>query len=156
MTPFLRRYRDFDSPACYEIFCRAVHVGAAQYYSEPQRNAWAPHTKMPESWPLELAEQACWVASVEQKLVGFFSLESDGHLSLAYVAPEFRRTAVAAELYKKITEDAQRLVLARLFTEASHLARPFFEKRGWHITAPEVVMRNGVEIERFQMAKDLK
>lgn len=156
MTPVLRRYDSFDAAACYDVFCRAVHLGAAQYYSEQQRNAWAPLTGMPESWPIELAEQACWVALVDQKIVGFFSLESDGHLSLAYVLPEYQRTSVAVDLYEKVLQDARNLEFTRLFTEASHLSRRFFEKRGWEVTSPETVTRNGVEIERFQMAQNLR
>lgn len=155
MTPNLRRFEVGDAPACYSVFYRAVHLGAAQHYTAAQRNAWAPYAQMPQGWPQELASQACWVAQVDHKIVGFFSLEVDGHLSLAYVAPEFRRTSVAIDLHEKNIQDARRLELARLVTEASHLARPFFEKRGWHVTMPETIVRNGVEIERFQMAKDL-
>lgn len=155
MTPDLQRYTIADAAACHRVFYRAVHIGAAPFYAKHERNAWAPIENMPETWPRKLAAQACWVARVDGDIVGFFSLESDGHLDMAFVSPEFRRSLVAPELYDKILQDAKRLELSRLFTEASHLALGFFEKRGWVVTQPETVTRNAVEIERFQMALDL-
>lgn len=151
----LARFTPADATSCYDVFYNAVHTGAAPHYSAAQRQAWAPHAAMSESFPEKLAAQVCWVARHAGKSVGFFSMEADGLLDMAYVAPDFRRTGLASDLYNKIIIDAQNLELGRLFTEASHLARPFFEKRGWSVTLPETVTRNGVQIERFQMAIDL-
>lgn len=151
----LARFTLADAASCYDVFYTAVHTGAAPHYTAAQRQAWAPHAAMPASFPEKLAAQVCWVARCEGKSVGFFSMEADGHLDTAFVAPDFRRTGLASDLYDKIILDARSLELGRLFTEASHLARPFFEKRGWSVTMPETVTRNGVHIERFQMAIDL-
>lgn len=155
MTLLLRRFEVSDAAGCFHTFYDSVHLGAAPHYSEVQRKAWAPTSQMPAHWPEKLLNQACWVAETEGDIVGFMSLESDGHLDMAYVAPRFRQTKVADDLYVKILQDARHLELPRLFTEASHLARSFFQKRGWAVTKPETIIRRGIAIDRFQMAIDL-
>jgi putative acetyltransferase len=155
MTPRYRRYSVADGLGCFDVFYRAVHIGAASHYTAQQRQAWAPSDTMQASWPAHLKQAATWVAITENAPVGFVSLEVDGHLDMAYVAPEHQRIGVAQALHGRMLKDAAELELPRLFTEASHLARPFFEKCGWHVTQPQTVMRNGVEIDRFQMAIDL-
>jgi putative acetyltransferase len=155
MIPRYRRYALADGPACFEVFYRAVHIGAAPHYTAQQRHAWAPSDTMPAAWPARLKDTATWVAIAGQDPIGFFSLEVDGHLDMAYVAPEYQRQGVARALHDRLLKDAAQLELPRLFTEASHLARPFFETRGWHVTQPQTITRAGVAIERFQMAIDL-
>lgn len=155
MPLILRRFQSEDASPCFSVFYKAVHEGTAPHYTSAQRHAWAPQSEMPAHWCDKLLRQACWVADEDGDVVGFMSLESDGHLDMAFVAPEYRRTDVAGALYNSVIKDAHNLELPRLFTEASHLARPFFEKRGWHITKPETITRSGVDIERFQMAKNL-
>ena len=43
----------------------------------------------------------------------------------------------------------------RLDTFASHLFRPFLEKRGWQVVRPDPVELNGIRLERFLMAREL-
>lgn len=150
-----RRFSIDDAEGCFDVFFAAVRKGAAEHYTAAQLKAWAPNDVMPSHWPQKLMSQACWVALTNDKIVGFFSLESDGCIDMAYVAPRYRRSGVSAALYDYIVSDAEKLQLERLFTNASHLAGPFFEKRGWEVTKPETVTRFGVDIQRFQMAKNL-
>ncbi|WP_380058396.1 GNAT family N-acetyltransferase [Falsihalocynthiibacter sp. SS001] len=150
-----RRFSKADAAACFDVFYNAVRRGTIAHYNEEQRKAWAPSAKMPENWPTRLSNQSCWVAISDSTPVGFMSMEGDGHVDLAFVAPDMTRQGVARSLYKHIEEDAKKLELERLFTEASHLARPFFETQGWEVTLAETITYNGQSIERFQMAKDL-
>ena len=68
-----------------------------------------------------------------------------------YVLP----MGVASALYGAMLQDARAGGLDRLTTDASHLAQRFLERRGWRVTAPETVMRNGVPLERFGMRLDV-
>lgn len=151
MTTTYRRFSLPDGQGCYAIFYAAVHEGAAEHYTPIQRAAWAPNKDMPIDWPTRLLDQICWVAETNGQITGFFSMEANGHLDFAYVAPNFRRSKMAKTLYAHLLNDAQRLDLKHLTTEASHLARSFFLKRGWKIVTPETVTRKGVSIERFRM-----
>ncbi|MFC2968627.1 GNAT family N-acetyltransferase [Acidimangrovimonas pyrenivorans] len=155
----LRRFHSADAPACAALFHRAVHEGAAEHYSPAQRAAWAPYATPPrealDRLAARLSEELTWVAEEEGALEGFMSLRIDGYLDMAFVAPERRRTGLAGQLYDKIEAEARALGLIRLTTEASHLARPFFLKRGWQVDAAQQVERQSVLIPNFRMSKAL-
>lgn len=155
----IRPYRAGDAPACHALFYRAVHEGAAARYTPEQRAAWAPHAVLPAeieaSFDQRLSGQITWVAEEAGRIEGFMSLRQDGYVDYTYVAPERMGTGLAGELYKKIKASARKLGLKRLTTEASHLARPFFARRGWELMAAQQVDRQGVRIPNFTMKRDL-
>jgi len=147
----VRPYRATDAPACFAIFTAAVHRGAQAFYSAEERAAWAPLKDMPQDWPDRLAQPVTLIAAVGGAPAGFMSLGRDGHIDLAYVTPEVMGRGVAAALYDALLGEARALGMTLLETEASHLARRFFEKHGWQVTARQSVIRRGVAITNFRM-----
>jgi putative acetyltransferase len=144
-----------DAAACHAIFHSAVHDGARQHYTVEQLNAWAP-SKLPASgWAARLTQGFAVGAKRFGRLVGFFTLGRDGHIDFAYVLPNEMGKGTAGALYEACEGQARAWGLDVMDTEASHLARRFFEKRGWHVTAQQVVIRDGVGIENFRMEKGL-
>ena len=152
----VRSYRPTDADACHDVFVAAVRRGAAQFYTEAQRAAWAPSDLSDPDWADHLAAQHIWVAEADGALVGFMSVEEDGHLDLAFVRPEWMGRSVAQALHDRIVQWAQPRDLGQLRTEASHLARRFFARRGWRVIEPETVMFHGESLERFRMVLELK
>ena len=151
----LRRFRPQDSPATYTVFYRAVHEGADAHYTALQRQAWAASSVPPLNWTDRLGTQKTWVATKEHRIVGFMSLLDNGHLDMAFVVPEMMGTGVAAKLYAKIEIDARALGLTTLTTQASHLARSFFERQSWSVISDKTVSRLNQRIEVFEMSKTL-
>ena len=80
----------------------------------------------------------------------------DGYLDFAYVAPDAMGQGVAKALYDAILAVAEKAGLARLTSEASHLARRFFERQGWRVVEEQSVARNGVTLTNFRMEIDLR
>lgn len=155
MTHAVRPYRPEDRAACQTVFYRAVHEGAARFYSAEERAAWAP-SPPPVPFLLDmLAGQCCWVAEEGGQITGFMSLDHSGYLDMAYVLPEVMGQGVAATLYDRLKAHALEQRLPRLTTHASHLARRFFTRRGWHVTEAERVHLRGQILERFAMAINL-
>lgn len=144
-----------DPPALHAIFFRAVREGAAAAYSDAQRAAWAADPEMPADWPRRLADQVTVVAEAAGRPIGFMTLGRDGHLDLAYVLPEAMGTGVAAALHDRLLAEAEKLGLARLDTEASHLARRFFARQGWTVIAEQQIERRGQTLTNFRMEKRL-
>ncbi|PWE34330.1 GNAT family N-acetyltransferase [Maritimibacter sp. 55A14] len=151
----LRRYRPADAAPAYALFRRAVHKGAAAAYSAEERRAWAPDREMPADWPARLGAHITWLAFHRHRLAGFMTLARDGHLDLAYVAPEAMGRGVADALYARLEAEARARGLPVLDTAASHLARSFFLRHGWQVAARQSVIRNGVALTNFRMEKCL-
>ncbi|MCA0045234.1 GNAT family N-acetyltransferase [Celeribacter litoreus] len=145
-----------DSAACHRVFLHAVHEGAKAHYSSEQRAAWAPKTARPhEDWPEMITHGFAIGATRWGRIRGFFAMGTDGFIDLAYVHPSEMGKGTAGKLYDACENEARRLGLSHMETEASHLARRFFEKRGWSVTAQQTVIRNAVAIENFRMEKQL-
>ena len=88
-------------------------------------------------------------------MVGFIELEADGHIDCLYTHKDFQRRGVAGRLYRFAEEEAIRRGLQRLYVEASLMACPFFEKRGYTVRTRNQFVRRGVELVNFTMEKNL-
>ena len=151
----LRRFRAGDAPACHALFRRAVHVGAASAYTPEERAAWAPDGPMPDDWPARFDGALARVALAGWRLAGFVSAGRDGHVDLLFTDPGFVRQGIASRLYARTEADLAAAGAAWLTTEASLLSRPFFERHGWQVEARQSVIRHGVALTSFRMAKRL-
>lgn len=151
----LRPYRGSDRRAGFDVFYDAVHQGAARAYTPEQRAVWAPDDAFLPETPDKMLDMVAFVAENPDgsgRLEGFFAMERNGHLDRAFVRPGWMGRGLAQALYDLLLEWAREAGLTQLTTEASHLARPFFEKNAWQLEAPETILRDGVEIERFRMS----
>ncbi len=114
----------------------------------------------PEDWRAQLAGHWGVVAEVpdaagEPAVVGFMTLRADGCVDLAFVAPVGIGQGVGGRLYEVVETEARRRGLERLCAEASRMARPLFERRGWRVVRRQTVERGGVALENFVMEKVL-
>lgn len=149
----IRPYRTEDLDAVIAIFVGAVKEVAGRDYNEAQIEAWA-HVDREEWGPWRLTRPT-WVAEVEGARAGFSDLEADGHLDMMFVHPRFQRRGVASALLRHIEAEARALSLSHIFTEASITARPFFERRGFRLIAPQTVELRGQRLTNFRMEKGL-
>lgn len=152
----LRVYRAADLPALIEVFTRSVHVLGAAYYSAEQRQAWAPQVADVAAWRARLAALPVYVAERDDCIVGFIGFSADGHIDLLFVAPPAAGTGVAAALYRQCEAALREFGAGTLSTEASRVARGFFEHQGFEVEAMQRVSRAGVELTRYAMRKVLR
>lgn len=152
----VRSYAEGDALALGEVFHRAVHEGAATRYSPEERAAWSPRPPASRAWEARLAEAETVVAERNGVAVGFMSLDmTRGYLDLAFVVPEAMGTGVAELLYAVLEGRARVAELARIETEASLLAEPFFARQGWRVVRRQTVERLGVQLSNAVMEKSL-
>ena len=152
----IRPYCEADLQAVLDLFQAAVRVGAAAYYDAAQRDAWAPTAPDTERWQARLASAHTLLAERDGTLLGFLAFEPNGHIDLLFTSPEYTRSGVASALYGEAEARLMASGVNELFTEASHLARRFFEKQGYVVMQGEQVIRNGVALPRFRMHKRLR
>ncbi|HUD51051.1 GNAT family N-acetyltransferase, partial [Parvibaculum sp.] len=62
---------------------------------------------------------------------------------------------VGGALCDAVETRARALGIARLFTEASKIARPVFERKGYSLIAEQSVTLNGVALTNYRMEKPI-
>jgi len=93
------------------------------------------------------------VAEDDTGVVGFMTVDETGYIDLAFVRPDRIRTGVATEIYKQIEMASKENGQTRLFSNASELAKPFFERHGWTVRRTQQVERDGVKMTNYRMEK---
>lgn len=151
-----RRRAPEDRADCYNVYYRSVREGAARYYDAAQRKAWAPEATPDLSEPDRMLEQDAWVAELSGEICGFMTLDKTGYLDMAFVLPEVMGKGVSDALYAMLLNHARTCGFARLTVDASHFARSFFVRHGWHVVEREMHPAHGQVYERFKMVLDLK
>lgn len=152
----IHSYCSHWAPEIADLFHWAVHAISPSLYGPKQKEAWAPTPPNYEAWAERLAVKRPLVAIVDHRVAGFMEVDPDGHIDCAYTHPDFQGTGVASALYAQVLADAKARNLERLYVEASVVARPFFEHRGFTVIGKNDVERNGVNLVNFAMEKALR
>ena len=143
-----------DSAACAALFTAAVHQLASSHYNAQQCLAWAPLSPDITRWQKHIGNLELLLAEDAQELLGFIGYAHDGHIDLLYCAPGAARSGVASALYLAAEQRLVEQGVTRLFTEASMLAQPFFQRQGFSVTAKEEVQRGEeITLPRYRMQK---
>lgn len=150
----IRPWESRDTAALARIYRdAALHMGA-QAYSAAQAAAWAGAVDDLDAFARELADGVTLVAETDTgDTAAFGQLRPSDRVALLYTAPGYARASYASGIYRLLEERARAAGVGVLHTEASRVARPFFEKHGFELVATEEVQRHGEAFERFRMAK---
>jgi putative acetyltransferase len=152
----IRTYVPADLDALLEVFRHAVRVSARRAYTESQVRAWAPDQLDRDRWAHRLVKLKVWVAEEGDTPLGFCAMESDGHVDVLYVHSASQRRGLATALLAEAEAFARAGGVARLYTEASITARPFFEHCGFRTLAAQKVHLRGEEFRNYKMEKVLR
>ncbi|WP_299192443.1 GNAT family N-acetyltransferase [uncultured Erythrobacter sp.] len=157
MAYTIRPFREEDAPALAALTLAAIRAVGAHGYSPEQVEVWASRHPGPERF-LERAlsgHRIFVAADVEDQAVAYTLLEGDGHLDMLYCHPDHTRQGLADELLAHAEQDARSHEMTRLYTEASELARPAFERAGYSVTHRRDFEIEGVAIHNYAMEKPL-
>ena len=136
MSYTIRPYRDGDAPALADMLQASISEIGAHAYTSEQVEAWAARHPGADRLCERAASGAMLfvAADSDDHPVAFSLLEADGHLDMLYCHPAHTRRGLAEQLLIAAETEAKRLALSRLYTEASELARPAFERSGYTVT----------------------
>lgn len=149
----IRKFREIDTAELAKLFFQSVRIGAQEHYTQQQREAWAPLVPDVGEFSNRLGSLETFVAEDEQGIAGFMTLSLQGHIDLAYVRPEVIGLGIAHNLYIATELAASKNGLKRLFSEASEMAKPFFQRQGWLLVETQTVERSGVLLTNHRMEK---
>jgi GNAT superfamily N-acetyltransferase len=151
----LRDYRPEDRDRLIDLFRDTVRSLALSDYTKAQVRAWAPDVIDQAAWARRLAANRTLVAEVDGRIVGFAELTEEGHIEMLFCHKDHQGKGVGSALLAGLERTARDRGLARLSTEASLTARPFFEARGFQVEARQEVERRGQRLVNFAMTESL-
>jgi len=154
-TVTIRKYRIQDLSSLVRLFTDSVHQLGATAYDETQRFAWASRTPNLDTWRQRLDSLETLVAENGDEMAGFISYAPDGLIDLVYTAPNYARQGIASALYREAEQQLKALGAEELYTEASVMARPFFERHGFEVTGEHQSTVRGAMLLRYAMRKKL-
>ena len=152
----IRAYSREHAGAVAELFHASVHAIDRSIYSSEQLEAWAPTPPDHEQWRTRLAETRPWLALIGEAVAGFMELAADGRIGCAYTHPDWQGRGVAAALLDRVEGVASARGMPYLRVEASIVARPFFEHRGFVVLHENAVRRGGQVLVNYTMEKRLR
>lgn len=79
-----------------------------------------------------------------------------GYIDRLYVLKNYQGQGVALDILKKLEEEAHRLDLKELATEASIMAMPLAKRQGYEVVAEQRKIYRGKEFINYIMRKNLQ
>lgn len=151
----IRKFLPADLEAVIELFHDVVHTIGAKYYNSEQVQVWAPSNIDKEKWLKSLTAHITYVAEDQGKMIGFGDMSHTGYIDRLYVHKNYQGKGVALALVKKFEEEARKLGVIELTTEASVMAKPIAERWGFEVVQKNNKALRGQEFITYLMRKKL-
>jgi putative acetyltransferase len=135
VTNGIRRFRSSDAGALAALTAAAIRVTGLRAYSPQQVAAWGARHPGPERFIASAANGDTILVAVDagDTPIAYVLTEPDGHVDMLYCHPDHTGRGVAGVLLGAAEASARASAIARLYTEASELARPAFERAGFAV-----------------------
>lgn len=152
----IRPFKPADLPAILQLFYDTVHCVGAKYYNQQQVNIWAPDHPDTKKWLEKLESHITYVAEMDHIIVGFGDMTKTGYVDHIYVHKDYQGRGVALALINTFEEEARKRGIKELTTEASIIAKPLAERRGWQVVKEQRKVVRGMEFINYVMSKKLE
>lgn len=149
-------FNESDLDEILTLFRETVRTINAAHYSSEQIAAWAPDVLDRNRWLNTLKNNITYVASINNQIVGFGDATHDGTINHLYTHKDFQGMGIGTALLNTLEQSLLKLAIQEAHTEASITAKPFFERRGYHVTKQQdMIHRTGVVFRNYVMTKKL-
>ncbi|MGH1519310.1 GNAT family N-acetyltransferase [Chryseobacterium sp. JK1] len=139
-----------------KLFTETIEAICRNDYDEKQRKAWTCGAENKERWLKVINEQYVLVAVLQNKIVGFCTLDQGNYIDLLFVHKDHQQKRIASALYEQIEEKAIEQNSISLTADVSKTAKLFFEKKGFYTLKEQIVSVNYVDLINYKMIKNLR
>lgn len=144
-----------DLTKMQEMFVDTIITICKEDYTPEQIKVWTSSIENTQRWTDKLTSQYFLIAELDNKIVGYSSLENNDYLDFLYVHKDYQRQGIANKLYSEIEKEAINRKATILNSDVSETARRFFEKKGFKTIALQTNIIKDVEIINYKMTKIL-
>ncbi|MES1931000.1 acetyltransferase [Salinisphaera shabanensis T35B1] len=152
----VRRFREGDEPALFEIFHSAVHQIARRDYTPRQIEAWAPRTLDENAWREHIRVLQPFVAVRYGRPVGYADLQRNGYIDHFFVGGDHPRQGIGHALMAAIETQARHWQLGELSADVSLTAEAFFSRYGFQVVERQSRTVRGVALANARMHRVLR
>ncbi|MFJ8088298.1 GNAT family N-acetyltransferase [Lysinibacillus sp. NPDC095746] len=155
----IMKFEETDIEEIVSLFYETVHSVNLKDYSQTELDAWAPKEEKKskiDAWKISLGQNISFVAKINDKVVGFSDMTHSGYLDRLYIHKDYQGQGIAKALVDKLEDEAKKLNLFKIDTDASITAKHFFEHRGYNTICSQTVEREGVKLTNFKMIKKIE
>lgn len=151
----LRPARASDAETLGFLFVDAIRTTGPEHYSNAQVRVWIASAADPGVYGRRVLQAQVTIAEDETGAVGFGALADDGHVAALFVRGDRQRRGVGRALLAALVEQAHEGGVGRLYAEASVFSLPLFLQAGFVQMGTDVFERDGVEIGRALVRRDM-
>ena len=149
----IRDYVESDAEVLWDIFYNTIRNVNSRDYSQAQVKAWAPDSLPDNVWKNRMDGLSPFIAEIEDVVVGYTDLQSDGLIDHFFCHHEYQGRGVGRALMGHVMEVGQSRGVSRYYSEVSITARPFYEHMGFKVSNERVVEVRGQKLTYFAMEK---
>lgn len=151
----IRKFKLSDLDQIIQLFYDTVHTINIQDYSQEQVDVWAPKNIDINRWKKSLTDHISYVAEINNTIIGFGDITKEGYLDHLYTHKDFQGKGIGSGILKKLEEEAKKLGLMEITTQASITAKPFFEKHGYITVESQTKVFRGISFLNYKMIKKI-
>lgn len=140
-----------------ELFRSTVLSVNRKDYTEAETRDWASCGEGSGHWK-SLLEENSFEGAFDScgRLIGFASMDRNGHLHSMFVHRDWQGRGVATLLLRRVENLAREYGAEIIFAEVSITARPFFERRGFRVVREQLARAKELCMTNFVMEKSLR
>ena len=144
-----------DLNALSHLYQESILTLGQSFYTPEQLDVWATLGSDRSRLSKNLSLGTTLVSEVDGQLAAFGQLHPIDHIAYLYAHPNYAGKGHARAVLLALESHALAANQHLVHTEASKVARPFFERQGYRVIAPEEVERGGLTFLRYKMEKRL-
>lgn len=139
-----------------QLFHDTIQVINSRDYPKDEIDDWSSWYKDTDKWAERINEQYFIVAKLDNKVVGFSSLATDGYLDFMFVHKDLQGQGIAKALLTEIENKAFIQQNDLIYSDVSTTAKGFFEKNGFDVEKQQLKKSKKKELINFRMTKTIQ
>ena len=129
----IRLFTEADASNLRQLYHDTIHAVNARDYTQDHLNIWAPTTYDLAEWQATFKDNICFVAELNNTIVGFADTTQSGYLERFFVHKDYQGQGIGSALMKAIIAEITHRHGTEILTQASITAKPFFEHYGFEL-----------------------
>ena len=138
-----------------QLFRDTIQNVNSKDYPEDEIEDWSSWWTDHDKWQERIEKQYFIKAMIEDKIVGFSSLATDGYLDFMFTHKDYQRQGVSANLISKIEKKAKGQGNNLIYSDVSITAKGFFERHGYIVEKQQFKKSRNKELINFRMTKTI-